>query len=220
MAEKKKKINLAKKLGNFKKFKEAFSKNRKKSKLFVFTAFLVVFLFIIYLLRSVFLAAFINGRPITRLEVIRKLEQNQGKQTLDTLVTEKLILQEAGKSRVVIRDEQIQTEIEKIKTLVESQGTNLDQALALQGQTMENLKSNVRIQKIIEEILKEKLNVSDEEISNYFEGNKNLYGKDAKLEDFKEEIGDQLKQERLAAEFRKWIEDLKKKSKIIYFVHY
>ena len=42
----------------------------------------------------------------------------------------------------------------------------------------------------------------------------------AKLEDVKEDIRQQLFQQKLNAEYTKWVEELKAKSKILYFVNF
>ena len=62
--------------------------------------------------------------------------------------------------------------------------------------------------------------MSDEELSKYFEENKSLYGEGAKYEDLKENIKEQLKQEKLSTVFQTWIEKLRSDTKIIYFVNY
>ena len=45
--------------------------------------------------RGLFVVALVNGEPISRIEVIKALEKQGGKATLDSLVTKKLIAQEA-----------------------------------------------------------------------------------------------------------------------------
>ena len=47
-----------------------------------------------FVLRGAFIAAAVNGRPISRFKVIRELEKRQGMTTLDGLITEELIKQQ------------------------------------------------------------------------------------------------------------------------------
>ena len=195
------------------------TKNKKATKLLVgTTAFLLLLLFL-YLGRSLFVAAMVGGRPVSRLAVVKELEKQQGKNTLENLITKELILQEARKQNINISDEEVAGEIDKIKASVEAQGQTLDAALALQGQTIENLQENVRIQKTLEKMLENDVQVSEEEMSKYFAENKSIYG-DAKYEDLKEDIKSQLKQEKLSTAFQTWIEKLRSDTRIIYFLNY
>src|SRR6185437_15716292 len=54
----------------------------------------------IYYFRGLFVAAVVNGQPISRLEVVQQAEKQSGKQTLDTLVRDALIEQEANKEGI------------------------------------------------------------------------------------------------------------------------
>lgn len=192
----------------------------RRNRRFVVAMVVLILLSLGYLGKSLLFAAVVGVRPITRYEVVRELERGAGKETLDRLVTQQLIEQEAGKKGINISDADIQKELERINGLVEAQGTTLDAALALQGQTKESFKEFIKVQKTLEEILKEEIAVSDEELKKYFEENKSFYGEEAKYEDLKENLSEQLKQEKLANEFKTWIEKLKSDTKILYFVNY
>ena len=85
---------------------------------------------------------------------------------------------------------------------------------------MIKLVEQITIQKSVEAILCQKINISDEDISKYFEENKELLQKDAKLEDVREDIRKQLFQQKLNEEYTKWIAELKGKAKILYFVNF
>src|SRR5579872_4498934 len=55
-----------------------------------------------YIFRSWFFVATVNGQLITRMELDRQLEQQDGKQVLDSLVTQKLVMQEADAKHITI----------------------------------------------------------------------------------------------------------------------
>lgn len=197
-------------------------KNKKgnKTKYFVVLVFVLLLAALVYLGRSWFFAAMVGGKPITRLELIRELEKQGGQEALDQLVTKKLIEEEAAKKGVNISDEVVEQELSNISDAVKAQGQTLEQALAAQGQSMDSLRENIRIQKTLEELLGEDINISDEEVQEFFDENKQYYGEDAKYEDIKDELKQQLKQQKISEEFQKWIEDLRNKTNIIYFVNY
>jgi len=224
MAAKKKKIDKESKVTkpalvkSSKPAENIFNKIKSKKQNTILVALVVVVL--LYLLRSMFLVAFVNFTPVTRYEFSRELEKRVGKDTLESLVTKKLILQEAKTSGVSVSEEEINEEIKKISSLIEEQGLTLDQALASQGQTMTDLEGSIRIQKTIEKLLSNKVSVTDEEIKDYFDKNSTFYGEDANFEELKDTIEDQIKQEKISSEYSTWIENLKAKSKIIYFVDF
>lgn len=215
LKKKKLDLGLSKK---YKKFKKAIEKKLSPNQIKVLV-FLVV-LIILYLLRSSFIVAIVNNEPITRFSFNKELEKTIGKDTLENLITEKLILHEIKKQGVVISDEEIQKEISNITALIEQQGSTLEDALALQGQTIQDLEKNIGIQKAIQKILEDKAQITDQEMQEYFETNSDLFGEDAVFEELREDIRQQLTNEKLNAEYQNWIEKIRGESNIIYFVNY
>lgn len=178
---------------------------------------MVLFLF---LARFVLLAAFVNGTPISRIKLIKELEKQGGKDVLSSLIERSLIFQEAKRLGVKVPDDVVQTQIKSIEEIIKGQNLTLNDALAARGQNRADLVEQITIQKTVEAILGQKINISDEDISKYFKENKELLPKDSKLEDAKEDIRKQLFQQKLNEEYTKWIEELKGKAKILYFVNF
>lgn len=195
-------------------------KERKFKRLIILLVLFILLGFGLYYGKSLFFAAIVNGRPIPRLKIIKELEKQGGRQALDAIITKELIFQEAQKQSIDVSGEEVQAEIQKISQQIEAQGSTLDAALTLQGQTRESLEENIRIQKTVEKLLKNDIQVSEEDMKKYFDENKSLYGKDAKYEDLKDEIKQQLDQQKLSEAFKTWIEKLRSESNIIYFVNY
>lgn len=174
----------------------------------------------LYFFKSVFVAAWVNGTPISRIALIKQLEKQAGKQTLDGLIDKALILQEGKKSGVNVGAQTLADEVKKIEESLKTQGLELDKALAERGQTREDLNEQIRIQKIIETILGKNITVTEEDLKTYFDSNKEAFAKGAKLEDVKTQIRDQVIQSKLYSEYQKWIVDLRNKAKIYYFVNF
>lgn len=170
-----------------------------------------------YLLKGELIVATVNGKPIFRHTLIAELEKTSGKQALDTLIARTLILQEAKRKNVSISDEEISQEIEKISQQVESQGQSLEQILAFQGLTRKDLEGQIRVQKIAEKLVGASVEVSDEEAAEYFENNKSMFSEGTTFDQVKEEIKNQLKQEKINQEIQAWFDNLKKSAKINYF---
>lgn len=175
---------------------------------------------LLYLGRGLFLVALVNYRPITRLELVSSLEKKYAKQGVEELISKNIILSEAGKSGVKVTAKDIDAEVERIRTLVEPQGLTLEEALEAQGQSMNDLRENVRIQKLIEGLLGPKVEISDDDAKKYFDENKETFPEGTKFEDMKEDLKSSLKQQKLGTEFEKWIAEKRASSKIIYFVDF
>jgi foldase protein PrsA len=178
-----------------------------------------IILVISYFFKGVFLAATVNGQPISRLSVIQKLEKQGGKNILDSLVTDTLIKSEAKKKGIVISEDEINQEIKTIEATVTQQGGTLEQALLQQGMTKESLKENVKNQKIIEKLIADKIKVTDAEVNKYIVDNQTSIeeGKEAET---KKQIMDQLKQQKFQQEAQLWVASLKTAANIKYYVNY
>lgn len=172
-----------------------------------------------YVYKGLFIAATVNGSPIGRLTIIQKLEKASGKSLLDSLITEKLIQDEASAKKIVVSNEEISGEIKKIEDQVTAQGGTLDAALAAQGMSMDDLKKRIILQKEMEKLLADKINVTDQEVAQYIKDNQVSVpkGQEATIND---QIKSELSSQKLNNEAQSLITDLKSKAKIQYFVNY
>ncbi|MDP2649265.1 MAG: hypothetical protein Q8P10_00315, partial [bacterium] len=77
---------------------DAYSIKNKLKQPKIFIGLIVVILAVgAFFLKGLFVAALVNGEPITRVAIISELEKQGGKQALSSLVNQVLILQEAKK---------------------------------------------------------------------------------------------------------------------------
>jgi FKBP-type peptidyl-prolyl cis-trans isomerase (trigger factor) len=211
---KKLKSEVTKKAKNLR--KKLSKKGNKKR--FGFIAILLLLVAFLYIFRGVFFVAIVNNRPITRLEFIKELEKNVGEQALEGIITRKLILQEASKEGINVSRDEIEKEIENISSMIEEQGGTLEQVLTTQGQTIKQLEENVRMQKTIEKLFEDKVQVSEEDAKQYFESNPDFYGEDADFSDVKENVMTQLRQEKISTQYSSWLANLKTQANIIYLL--
>ena len=174
----------------------------------------------LFIAKGIFVAATVNGSPISRLSVIQELEKQGGKQALEAIIDKKLIETELDKQKIVATKEQIDAEIDKIRTQVTAQGGTLEMALAQQGLTEEKLREQITIQKKLEILLADKVAVTEAEIDTYIKDSKATTPKDMKIEDFRKQISEQLKGQKFQQEAQKWVADLTAKAKIKYYVNY
>ncbi len=194
----------------------------KKPKPLLIIAVLLVIAAIValFLNKDLLVAATVNGSPISRVSIIKELEKQGGKQTLETIINQKLIDTELLKQGITVTPEEVDEEIKKIEAQVVSQGGTLAEALATEGLTEEKLREQIGDQKKLEKILADKIAVSDEEIDTYLKENKATPPEGVTEEDFKNQLREQLKQQKFQQEAQKWVADLTASAKIKYYVEY
>lgn len=180
----------------------------------------ILIIIALFFAKGLFVAATVNGSPISRFSVIQELEKQGGKQVLESLIDKKLIETELNKQKITATKEEINEEINKIEAQVASQGGTLEVALAQQGLTKEKLVEQITIQKKLEKLLVDKVAVTDVEIDAYIKDSKTTLPKDMRMDDFRKKIGDQLKQQKFQQEAQKWVSDLTVNAKIKYYVNY
>ncbi|OGH22470.1 MAG: hypothetical protein A3F31_05500 [Candidatus Levybacteria bacterium RIFCSPHIGHO2_12_FULL_38_12] len=173
-----------------------------------------------YYFRGLFVAAIVNGKPIFRTTIVKELERQGGKQTLDSLVTEELVFQEANKQKVSVSDDEIHKEIKKIEEQVSKQGQPFDSLLVSQSMTRESLKNRIKLQKLIEKMVGKDIKVTDKEVDDYIEKNKDSIPADSDQQKVKEGVRQQLRQQKLQEKVQSWLSNLQKNAHVLYFVKY
>lgn len=196
-----------------------FPKLLKMPKVFVPIIIIVIFGILFYF-KGLLIAAIVNGQPISRIALIQELERKDGKQALSSLVTEILISQEAQKKHIDVSQKELDEEVKKVEDNFKKQGQSLDQYLDIKGLTRKDLINQIRIQKLVEKMLARDIKVTDKEVSDYIEKNKDSVPKDMKPEDVKTSARQQLEQQKLASKAQPWLQNLQKNAKIKYFVNF
>ncbi len=174
----------------------------------------------LYLVRSLFIVSIVNGRPITRYEVVRQLEKQGGADTLESLTTQVLVRQEAKSRGISLTKEDVDAQIATIEENVTSGGQSLDDLLKLQGMTRNDFTNQVELQLLVEKMLEDKITITDEEIASYIEENKSFMSDTASPEEQKEEARNALKQTKMSQVIQPLLEEIKTKAKIIKFLEY
>ncbi|MGI5827602.1 MAG: SurA N-terminal domain-containing protein [Patescibacteria group bacterium] len=188
-----------------------------KSRNFIIPVIVILLLGGFYALRNQFIVATVNGKPITRFEVIKELEKQGGKQVVSGLVADILVRQEAQKQGVTVEDSEISDEIKNIEDQVSGQGQNLDDLLAAEGMSRSDLQEQIRVQKLVEKMAGKDISVTDEEVAEYVEMNKAFFPENLSEEEINTEAKDQLHEEKLRAKIQEWVAQLHSNAKISYF---
>lgn len=181
----------------------------------------VIIALLLYRAKGIFVAATVNGQPVSRLSVLKELEKEGGKSVLDNLITNSLVLQEAKKEKVTVSQSEIDGQINKITDNLKASGQDLNSALAAQGMTKADLTDQVKLQLLVQKMAGKDITVTDQEISDYFKQNQSTYPKGQKLDQtLKDQIKSDLTQQKTNAAIQTWLANLKTKAKINYYVNY
>ena len=118
--------------------------------------------------------ATVNGQKITKDELFEKLLQQDRGVTLDAMITEILIEQEAQKANIRVTDEEIEKEIDKVKSQFSSD-MEFQQTLSQLGVTVDDLRRQARSNLLVKKILLPEIEVTEEALQQYFTDHKEDY---------------------------------------------
>lgn len=183
--------------------------------LVVSLAILIIALGLIFTLKNQFIVAWVNGQPVTRLELISELEKTSGKKTLDYLVTKTLIFQEAKKENVTVTDSEVNTQLKSLKDNITKSGQNYQALLDAQGITEPQLIEQIKIQKMVDKMAGKGITVSNAEVTDYINKNKDQLPKDVTSEELVTQVKNQLLQQKISEKTQTWLKALRDKAKII-----
>ncbi|MDO8618506.1 MAG: SurA N-terminal domain-containing protein [Candidatus Daviesbacteria bacterium] len=165
--------------------------------------------------KSFFVAAIVNGQPVVNFELLYKMNQQFRDQTLNQLINEKIIYNEAVKNHVTATPAEVNQKIAEIEQNVGGAET-LDMLLQQQGQTRGILQSQLQVQIIIEKLYSNEATVSAEEVADYITQNQTqLKASDSAGQTL--EATDALKQQKLGQIFNDKFQQLKQSAKVIIF---
>jgi parvulin-like peptidyl-prolyl isomerase len=193
---------------------------RFKGELFIAGGAILLLAVLAFIGKSLVIAATVNGSPISRLSVVRALEKQSGKAALESIIQKKLIETELNKQNVTVAQGEVDAEIRMIEQEVSGQGGTLKAALEAQGVTEEVLREQITIQKKLEKLLSDKVQVSDADVEALKKQNDLKPAEGQKEEDFNKGLKEQLKRQKFQEEAGKWVENLTKSAKVNYYVSY
>lgn len=156
--------------------------------------------------------ATVNGSPIFSWKYVKTLHQTAGTQTIDQLVVEKLIEQEAKDQNIEISQEELDLEFERLELQFESVG-GLDAFLSSQGLKKKDIDDQVKLNLKVQKIVADSVSVTDEEVDEYYQTNKDVFV-DLAPEEAKEQAAKTLYEQKLQQQIGIWVQDLRAKGQI------
>ena len=167
-----------------------------------------------YHFRGQVIVATVNGRPITRWTLLRRLERQAGTAALDGLVTEALVYQEAARQEITVTDEEIEGEITQLEASLSAQGQELDQLLEAQGVSRDEMREQILLQALVEKMVGHDVEITEEEISEYLTANSDFLPEGADPEELKSDARAQIEQQKLSIAVQTWLGELHEGAKI------
>ena len=190
-------------------------KSLRSSKKVYLTLLIAGVLLLVIFKKSWFIAATVDGAPITNLELQSRLNQQFRNQILNQMINEKIILEEARKTGSIPADAEIDKKILELETSVGGVEI-LNSLLTQQAQTRITLKDQVRLQLAISKLYDKKATVSAEELAKFIEQNKMSFQATDSAKQ-QQEAFNLLKQQQISQIFNQKFQELRTKAKIQIF---
>ncbi len=200
----------------------SLDKLSKRNKLIILGAILLILIGIIaYINRGLFVAATVNNQPISRLAIVSELENQYGATILSRLIDKALILQEAERKGITATTEEVDARRKEVMDQVSGGNQeNFEQILTAQGLTIDEFNEELKIQIAAEKMLGDEVAVSDEELDQFLETNPDLVENAENVEQTRDQIREQLKQQKLQTQYASMMEKLRTDANIVKFIEY
>lgn len=177
---------------------------------------LIVLAALVWKFKTLFVVAMVNNRPVTRYELENKIMSRYGKQTLDEIINERLVMEKAENEKVSVTPSEIDAKVADLTKMLAGQ-TTLEAALSQQGLTMEEFRRQIYLQTLVEKISEPQIKIGDQEIDEYIAQNK-TYLTATEEGAIRREATTALKRQKISEIFGKIFEDLKTKAKVLNFL--
>ncbi len=188
--------------------------NAPKTKSWKVPVFLVVLLVLLVAARKGWIvSAVVNGRPIFSWQLNNVLVSRFGKQTLEGMVGETLIVQEARKAGVRVIQADIDAKASEFTQSLGS-GVNLDDLLRLQGMTKEDFENQILVQLTIEKLLSRDLVITESDIDTFIATNRARLTATTEAA-LRDEARQTITADFVGEKIQTWFTELKAKAKIL-----
>jgi hypothetical protein len=177
----------------------------------------IIFLVGFFLVKQGYIvAAMVNGSPIFRWELNSQLSHRFGEQTLESMITEELIMGAAQKEGIVVTADDVNAKITSI-TQTLGPNVNLEELLRYQGMTRADFEGQVRLQLTVEKMLSRDVTVTDDEVSSFITENRDtmIATDEAALA---VEARDAVMSQKTSEKMQPWLMELRENAKISKFL--
>ncbi|KKU86613.1 MAG: PpiC-type peptidyl-prolyl cis-trans isomerase [Candidatus Gottesmanbacteria bacterium GW2011_GWA2_47_9] len=166
--------------------------------------------------KGMVVAAIVNGKPIFRWELNKTLVSRFGKQTLEGIISERLIADAAKKAGVVVSKEDVEAKETEIVSGLAGD-VKLEELLKLQGLTKEDFDNQIRLQLTVEKLLSKDVSTTEDDITSYIATNRaTLVATDEAT--LRVEARAAIINQQVSEKIQPWFMELKDSAKIVRFI--
>lgn len=167
--------------------------------------------------KGLIVAAVVDGHPIWSWQLNQTLMDRYGKQTLEGMISQQLIEDEAKKSGVQVTQAQITA---KENQILKGLGANvkLDDLLQYQGITKTDFENQIKLQLTVQSILGKNIAVTDNDITNYIATNSATLTATEPAA-LKDEARQAIIDQKVSGLLQPWFTQLRTQAKILRFVN-
>jgi len=194
----------------------AASSSKKRFVRIVPIVLVVLLLVLLGMNKGMLVASLVNGKPIFTWQFHSVLRDRFGQQTLEGMIGEMLIKDEAKKAKIVVTKEEISA---KENEIVASLGANvsLDDLLKFQGLSKSDFEKQVTLQLTVEKLLSKDLVVSQTDIDMFIAtSGATLAATDPAA--LREEAKRAIIAGSVSEKLQEWFAELRQKAKVLRFL--
>lgn len=166
--------------------------------------------------KSLLLTAVVDGKPVWSWELNRVLVDRYGKQTLEGIISEKLIAGEAQKNKVVMNPAEVSSREEEIVKGLGG-GMSLEEILKIQGLSKDEFDRQITLQLTVQKILGKDLTITDADIDNFIATNRATLVA-TETASLRMEAKQAILDAHIGEKLQPWFNELKTKAKILRFL--
>ncbi|WP_421383779.1 foldase protein PrsA [Bacillus salacetis] len=123
----------------------------------------------------------VGGESISKDDLYTMMVDQYGEAALNTLIADKIVELESEEQKIKVKDNEIEEELKKLQ---ESYGDEeaFNQALTSSGSSLDSVKDNIKSYLLTQKLLQERVKVTDDQIKEYFEANKDSFAQQEQVE--------------------------------------
>jgi len=161
-------------------------------------------------------SATVDGQPIFSWQLTSELMRRYGKQTIEGMITEKMIDVEKNREGVAVTQKDIDDR--QAEMMKEFGGeVKIEDILANQGLTKKDFDRQISVQLSVEKMLTKGFTVSDDDVTNYLATNSAMFTATDEAV-LRADVRRTLRDEFIAKTFQSWFTGLKDKASIVRFI--
>lgn len=166
--------------------------------------------------KGMLVAAVVDGKPIFSWELNRVLVDRYGKQTLEGMISERLIAGESAKQGVAVSPAEVNSREEEIIKGLGS-GMSLEEILKIQGLSKDEFDRQITMQLTVQKLLGKDLIITDADVDTYIATNRALLVATEEAA-MRAEARQAIIDVHVGEKLQPWFNELKSKAKILRFL--